>query len=121
MIGPARLLQLIAHALMFASCGAPPEVPQEPATETPKSPGTARVTGVPDTPAGRQLTWLLDALNMRHGVLTRGELEAHFHDDYLTRAASSRTTNTKYQSATIQRSFYQHARSKAPLTVRETI
>ncbi len=42
-----------------------------------------RFPGAPDTPAGRQLSWVLDGLVTRGGTVTTDELAAHFHPRFL--------------------------------------
>jgi beta-lactamase class A len=71
------------------ACGGaspPPKLKPQPLTVAPAPvaapPRKFTFSGAPDTPAGDQLAWLLDALVNRHGKIDRAELAAHFSPSF---------------------------------------
>lgn len=46
--------------------------------------GAPTAVSLPDTPAGRELAWVLAVVNERGGVVEVAELEQHFHESFLS-------------------------------------
>ena len=80
-------MRLIVLAGLLVACSAPPApkpvAPPPPAKPTP--PAKLTFPGVPVSPAGDQLAWVLDVIVKRHGVVTRPELEGHFHASFFAK------------------------------------
>jgi beta-lactamase class A len=80
-----RLLVIVA----VAACGSsapPPARPVAPPPPPAPAPVVKAVTfpGTPDTPAGKELAWVLDTIVNRGGKVERAEIERHFHPKFLT-------------------------------------
>jgi beta-lactamase class A len=84
----ASLVALFAAPLLGCGAGTQPRAPQAAAPPAPNaaSPappvGPSLPAGVPDTPAGRQLAWVLGALN---GAPAGADITPHFSPAFLTR------------------------------------
>ena len=80
----------IALVVATSACGAPPS-PARPvartgvATAPVAAPVAKPAYELPDTPAGRQLAWMLGVLDARHGEVSRDEVEAHFDPSFLAK------------------------------------
>ncbi|MFG2075698.1 serine hydrolase [Nonomuraea maritima] len=73
---PVRLLAAASVAITMSACVSAPVTAQA-------SPAAAVVgPAIPDSPAGRQLTWILDAVNRT--PVPESELKEHFTADFLT-------------------------------------
>ncbi|TDD30990.1 hypothetical protein E1286_45540 [Nonomuraea terrae] len=77
---PARRLAAAAIAITLPACVALPASAQ--ATAAPVARSVAAAPEIPDTAAGRQLSWLLEAVNRT--PLPESELSGHFEAGFLT-------------------------------------
>ncbi|WP_181449012.1 serine hydrolase [Nonomuraea aridisoli] len=105
---PTRLLAAAAVALTMSACVSAPAPASADATPT-----TGNTTGntagnttgntavaapeIPDTPVGRQLTWLLDAVG--RAPLPESELTAHFAADFLASVPAAQLNEVLVQFA----------------------
>jgi beta-lactamase class A len=100
---------------LLAACGShPPNATRTPApapapATPPAAPAAVLPAGVPDTPVGRQLAWVVDVVNQRRGKVERAEIEAHFHDTFLAQVSPDQTIAV----------FGQLGAALAPLTIGE--
>ena len=76
---------LLASSLACGGAPAPAPVAPPPAPAKPAPVAKLVFPGAPTTPAGDQLSWVLDGIVRRHGKLERLELEQHFHAAFLAK------------------------------------
>jgi beta-lactamase class A len=94
---PAILAVLVLISISCGDKGKPASsLPVEPTTTTPVSvptpePGPPLPAGFPDSVAGRQLAWVIDAIVARHGMVDATEVEAHFHPSFLAQVPTAQT------------------------------
>jgi beta-lactamase class A len=77
----ARVLAAAAMTVALPACGAQP-TPALSTTAAPPASGVTAAPEIPGTPAGRQLSWLLDAVS--RAPLPASELEQHFAARFLS-------------------------------------
>jgi beta-lactamase class A len=99
---PAGLLALFAASLLGCAVGAGRPAPQGAASPAPSAASLApvaippRAAGVPDTPAGRQLAWVLAELN---GAPAEGDIAPHFSEAFLARVPPAKLAAVTAQVA----------------------
>jgi hypothetical protein len=92
-----RLFSITVAIVACGACGGAPKpvtpapTAATPVAATPQVAPAALPENIPDTPTGRQLAWVLNVLDAKHGEVTRDEVEAHFARDFLEHVPAIQT------------------------------
>lgn len=98
-----RALLLLVTSLVASACSQPKPPPPAPRpaepqvvapSPTPEPPKPPTFAGVPETPAGVQLAWVLDTLVRHKGEVTKDELEKRFDPKFLAEVPPDRMVST---------------------------
>ncbi len=76
-------MRALALALVIAACGKDSAPPPPPNPAPPPAAKLPLPAGVPDSPAGRQLAWVMDAIVAHHGTVDKKDIAQHFGPRFL--------------------------------------